>query len=465
MRVRQAFRWKDLSLAQAFGLAGGVVMILAGIAVGLFVADRIERAVVKNAANTTALYMQSFVAPYVQDLADRRDLPEDDLVRIEDLLKNTPLGQRVVSFKVWQTGGQVIGASNPDIVGKTFDVTDSLRQAWSGEVQASFDDLEEGGHAEDGAEAELGVPLLEIYAPVRSNVTGQVLCVVEFYEVAVQLEGDLQRALVTSWAVVALVVLLVGASLFAIVLRGSRTIQAQLAALKDLSDRNIALRRRVQDSATRFAALTDQAMRRIGADLHDGPAQQIGFVALRLDALRRQVGDNAAARAEIDGIDQAVREAITEIRTISRGLSLPDIERKPLEALVQGLVDAHAARVRTEVRLSIDIDRDPVPAVKTVVCRAVQEGLTNGWRHGEGRDQSVDLTVRGRQVRLVVADRGTGPMPDPAADPAPDAMGGLGLAGLRGRAEALGGSVRLQPRADGPGAELCLDIDLEEVPK
>ena len=468
MQRPRIFRWQDLSLAQAFALAGGLVMVLAGLVVGVFVADRIEQTVVRNAANTTALYMQSFVAPHVQDLAKRHDLPPDDLAAIETLLQNTPLGQRVVSFKVWQKGGLVIGASNAEIVGKTFPVADNLRRAWGGEVQASFNDLGRGGEAEDSAEAGLNVPLLEIYAPVRSNATGQVLCIVEFYEIATQLQVDLSRARLTSWAVVAGVVLLVGLILFAIVLRGSRTIEAQVAELTDLSERNIALRRRVQEGASRFAGLTDQALRRIGADLHDGPAQQIGFVALRLDALRRHIGNAPAAQAEVDAIDRAVREAITEIRTISRGLSLPDIDKKPLAVLVQGLVDAHAARTHDEVRLSVFLPAgpphtDPPPSVKTVVCRTVQEGLSNGWRHGQGAEQSVDLTQTGRHLVLKVRDRGPGPTA--GAEPAPDSMSGLGLAGLQGRAEALGGTVHLRARSDGPGAELVLELDLEEVPR
>jgi signal transduction histidine kinase len=451
-------RFPDPSLAQAFALAGGLVMVLAGMVVGFFVADRIEQTVVRNAANTTALYMQSFVAPLVQHLGPQQELPPDDLAAIENLLQGTPLGQRIVTFKVWAKGGLVIGASDPGLVGQTFEAAEDLRRAWGGEVQASFNHL---GEDENKAESSLNVPLLEIYVPVRSVASGQIICVVEFYEVASQLQADLTRTLLLSWGVVLAVALLVGLSLFAIVLRGSRTIQAQVAELTDLSQRNIALRRRVQDGASRFAGMTDQALRRIGADLHDGPAQQIGFVALRLDALRRQVGNIPAAQAEIDAIGQAVHEAITEIRTVSRGLSLPDIGRKPLTVLVRGLVDAHAARTHEEVRLTVRLDRDPPAAVKTVVCRTVQEGLTNGWRHGQGAAQSVDLGLTGS--RLVVAVRDRGPGPGQAAVTL-DGMTGLGLPGLQGRAEALGGTVTLRAREDGPGAELVLELDLDEVP-
>ena len=100
-------------------------------------------------------------------------------------------------------------------------------------------------------------------------------------------------------------------------------------------------------------------------------------------------------------------------------------------------------------------------SVKTVVCRTVQEGLSNGWRHGRGAEQSVDLVQNGSQLVLSVRDRGPGPGAPSAAT---DAMTGLGLPGLKGRAEALGGTVTLRARSDGPGAELVLELDLEEVP-
>jgi signal transduction histidine kinase len=459
MEDDRPFSLQDLTLAQAFALAGGLVIVLAGLLVGLFVSDRIEKSVVSNAGNTTALYMQSFVAPLVQDLDALHTLPPETLTALQKLLTETPLGQRVVSFKVWQTGGLVIGASNPAIVGQRFEVGEDLRVAWGGDVHASFDDINQD---ENKAEAALGVPLLEIYSPVRSRRTGQVLCVVEFYEIGTQLRSDLNRDLLESWLAVVAVVLVLGALLFLIVLRGSRTIDAQLAALTDLANRNVALRRRVQDGAVRFTGLTDQVMKRVGADLHDGPAQQIGFVALRLDALRAQVAGNARAEADIDSIDRAVREAIAEIRTISRGLSLPDIERKPLGELVQGLVDAHAARTGSDVRLTMRLASDPPTVVKTCVCRTVQEGLNNAWRHAAGVDQSVTLTLTGRDLRLVISDGGSAQGATPRDRATGDALTGLGLGGLQARAESLGGTVTFGPRADGPGSDLILDLTLDE---
>lgn len=296
--------WEGLSLARQFALAGGVVMVLATAAVGWFVSGRIEEVVVRNTANATALYMESFVAPLTQELALTENLSDASRARIGALLEETALGRRVVSFKIWREGGLLVDASNIELIGQTFPPTDNLKLAWVGEVRADFEDT---GDPEDAGEDAMGMPLLEIYSPIREVQTGRVIAVAEFYEVATQLKSDLARARLASWGTVALVMALIGACLFVIVLRGPRTIDTQLAAMTDLSSRNVALRLRVQGAAARFAAMNDQTLRRIGADLHDGPAQLLGFAALRLDALRDAAGAKAAPA--VDEVARAVKDS------------------------------------------------------------------------------------------------------------------------------------------------------------
>lgn len=450
------FDWDRLSLAAQFALAGGVVMLLATFVVGYWVSSRIEEIVVRNTANATALYMESSVAPLTQDLSRSERLTPESRAEIARLLSETALGRRVVSFKIWRPGGLLVDASNEEIVGQTFPVTENLRLAWQGEVRADFEDTND---IEDRAEAALGVPLLEIYSPIHETGTGRVIAVAEFYEIATQLETDLRRARAMSWLAVASVMAAIFALLFAIVLKGSRTIDRQILALQDLSARNVSLRLRVQGAAGRSSQMADLTMRRIGADLHDGPAQLLAFAALRLDALRRlQAGE--AAQGELAQVAGAVKDAIVEIRTIARGLSLPEIGRQPVEAILRELAEAHAGRTGCPVAVTVDWDGSaevPEP-VKICLYRVVQEGLTNGWRHGQGRGQEVRLSLRDWVLRLSVLDRGPGlgelpPEPDPDGDD-------MGLVGLSDRVESLGGRLDLRDRADGPGAELAVTIDL-----
>jgi signal transduction histidine kinase len=454
----QESAWRRMSLAQQYGLGSGLVMALAAAVVGVFVANRIEEAVVRNTANSTALYMESFFSPLTQELAQGDTISAGNLGALERLLQETALGQRVLAFKIWVKGARVVASSDPGVVGRVFAPTDDLRLAWRGEVMAGMDTE---GDSEDEAVAALGIPVLEIYSPIRAKGTGEVIAIAEFYENATQLEGDLARARLSSWATVALVMAAIWGSLFAIVLRGSRTIDSQFAALSDMAARNVSLRLRIQSAAARFTALNDQALRRIGADLHDGPAQLMGFAALRLDALRKALPE-AVDRAELDQIETAIGEAIRDIRSISRGASLPEIERKPMAQVLQSLVDAHSARTGTEVALELGPDGPgELPlAVKICVGRVVQEGLTNAWRHAGGAGQGVVLHREDNALRVTVRDGGAG-LTERRAE---DGGSGLGLAGLAGRVESLGGTLVLRNRQDGmPGTELVMTIDLGGV--
>lgn len=457
----------EWSLAAQFALAGGIVMLLAMLLVGQWVAMRIEEAVVRNWANATALYMESFLAPISQELAQGQGLSPLAQRALDEVFTATALGQRVVSYKIWDARGRIIGASDKAGIGRQFPVGPDLARALSGEISAGRTDP---AKAESAAEAALGADLLEIYSPVREVWSGRVVGVIEFYEHAEGLIDDIAEARRRSWVTVAAVCAGIGLLLWGIVARGSRMIETQRAqmrhqldALRRLSEHNTALRLRVQGAAARAAAAQDQALRQIGADLHDGPAQLLGYAALRLDGLP------TADAARLAEVERALRDAMREIRDISRGVALPDIAGRCPCDILSGLAEAH--RARSGAAVALDCTAEALPeldvAVKTCIYRFVQEGLTNGWRHGGGLGQAVALRVVAGRMVLEVSDAGPGFAGDPAthdrvADDSAGPGSGLGLAGLRDRVEALGAQFEM---AAGPAGGAMLRMILPLGPE
>lgn len=118
----------------------------------------------------------------------------------------------------------------------------------------------------------------------------------------------------------------------------------------------------------------------------------------------------AKAQDELDQVEHATRDAIGEVRFIARGLSLPDIEERPLADLLQPLALSHSEHTGTEVAFSSRVQEvaDLSTAVKTCVFRVAQEGLTNAWRHGGGIAQEVGPEIDGDRLTLTVHDRGGG---------------------------------------------------------
>ncbi|MEI4488837.1 histidine kinase [Frigidibacter sp. MR17.14] len=440
--------WSGTTLATRFALAGGFVLLTAALATGTFVTARIERSVVRNAAATTVLYLDSFLAPFGEDLARPGEQSAAARGALTEILTQSAVGLRVMSYKIWQADGLVLAASDPALVGRRFPVSDELAQAAAGQVAAGFDNV---GDEEDEGERRMGVPLLEIYSPIRADWSGDIVAVAELYIADPALHADLRAARRSAWIGIGSGGLLLGLLLYGIVRRGSATIEAQrrrldaqLADLGALSAHNAALRRRVQAAAGGATAATEQALHRISADLHDGPAQLLAFAALRLDSLA------PALDGEVGEVRDAIAQAMEEVRAISRGLVLPDIAGRPPAEVAALAIEAHCARTGETVAQDLDpAARGPLSAAQRIcLYRFVQEGLNNASRHAGGAGLRVRLAQRGETLRVSVRDAGPG---------APGQLvEGMGLTGLRHRIESLGGRFGLLPAA--PGIELWMEI-------
>ncbi|GGE62702.1 histidine kinase [Actibacterium pelagium] len=435
-------------------------MIVAMVLVGGWVSSRIEQAVVQNTANDTAIFMESFVSPISQDLSQSDVLPIQAQRALAEVFETVPLKGRIVSYKLWKRGGLVAHASDPDIIGKTFPVTEDLRSAWLGSVAATFEDLD---HIESESEAALGVPLLEIYTPIREAWSGEVIAVAEFYEAAEELSAEMTNARRNSWLVVSATFLGSGLMLFGIVAAGGRTIRRQKAMLLDqlletqaVSEQNLRLRNRVVEASSRSTAQSDRFLRQLGAELHDGPAQYLSLAALRLDSA---LGGTKAA-GEVDDIRQSLANALTEIRSISRGLAIPDLDRLSLRKLIDRAVQDGATAFASPPVLTFEGDEAPQIDYSAKLClfRFLQEALSNAARHAPGAGVTIWGRACEKAVCLKVRDEGPGFDPEEAMQIRPD--GGQGLLGLVDRAESLGGQVEIQSKP-GAGCELILTLPLQ----
>ena len=258
---------------------------------------------------------------------------------------------------------------------------------------------------------------------------------------------DLQR---NAWLVTEAVLLAMNASLREIGSRRNRqikkqhhTIIANRAELLRLLQLNSELENRVE-RASRLAALeSEQFLHRVGADLHDGPAQLIGFALLHLSSLAPCLGEPdkvGEAMEIIAGIHGALAEAMDEVRSLCAGLTMPRIALLPIADALRSVIQEHEQRTGTVVRSDIAILPPDTPHfVKASLCRLVQEGLNNAYRHAGGQGQSVKAWTTGDAIAVEVADDGPGIAPLVSMG----LQGGLGLVGLLNRIESLGGTMKI----------------------
>jgi len=446
-----------LTLSQRFAATGGIVMFLTMVTIGLWVTHTIRDNVIGNSAQATALYMDSFIAPLAQELAQSDTLSIGPSQAIEEMLTGGEMGRRIAAIKIWKVGGLVAYSDEAEIVGKRFEPSASLKAAFAGTVAAEFDDLSSD---ENSLERIKGVPLLEIYSPLRQAYSGEILGAMELYETATDLEAALTRTLLQTWALVAAVTLAVFAALFGIVHAASGLIDRQAAALRArisdterISEQNRALRLRVERASRRVAEVNEHTLRRISAELHDGPKQLLGLASLRLGAV-------AARSTEADDHDlrivsDALGEAMQAISGLSSNLATPQVAGLSVDDIIRQAARTHT--FRTETPVALDLDETPVDvpeAVRVCVHRFLQETLNNAFWHAGGAGQRIICRYdRGELVMTVANEPGE---PAKSADAMP---GGLGLLGLRDRVESLGGKFTFARMGDG-GAEAQMRIDL-----
>jgi len=304
----------SLSLSQRFRL-GSLLILLAGMAgIGAWVAQQVETGVVHRTGATTALYVDSFVAPQLQELASSDELLPEHMRSLGDFIQNTPIGKEFVAFKVWNTRGRLLFSTDNTRVGRTYPMHEGLLRARLGRV---FSEVSPLNQLENAPLAASHNQLLETYSPVWLSGTDKVIAVAEFYQLTDELDAEIRILQERSWLVVGIAMLGMYLLLAGFVGRASDTITKQkveldrkVRQLTALLSRNRELHDRVRRAAASVALLNENYLRRIGSELHDGPAQDLGLSLLKLDA----VASGLEARLT-DQVDQGVLRQVTEVQT------------------------------------------------------------------------------------------------------------------------------------------------------
>ncbi|WP_457787487.1 sensor histidine kinase [Pseudomonas sp. PL-6] len=439
-----------------FVLAAALILGVSMVFVGSLVSQQIKLAAAQSAGEGAAIYMEAYLDEYVQELASARSLKPESVQAIDNLMKDTSLNSHIVSVKIWlPDGSNVYSTSKRPVF--YYHPAGPIAEAMQGKVVTRLSPLE---HDEHAYERSFNRPLYETYVPLREFGSGRIIAIGEFYELEHEIGSIHQQV----WAIIAAATLAMLLLLFLIVRRGDRIIDRQQAILRQqmreqeaLHQQNAALQQRVNTASREFATINELTHRRLGADLHDGPAQLLTLILLRLDELAElcQTGENDA----LETIRSAAQESLREIRGISRGLALPEINELSLDELLKLVVQRHEQRSETKVQLELG----ELPAIlslpyKICVYRLVQEALNNAFHHAGGQGQSVRAECRQGVLEVQVADAGAG------IDQTRQAATGshrsrLGLAGMRYRVESLGGTFDLES-APGQGTRVKARFDL-----
>ena len=224
----------------------------------------------------------------------------------------------------------------------------------------------------------------------------------------------------------------------ALLMRYARRAEEMADALRVVNADLLATRSLLSETAR------DQERLRLSRELHDVAGHHLTALKLNLRLLERV--PEAAARPELATSAQLVDELLTDLRGLVRQLRMAD--GMDLEAALRRLAEP-LPRPRVELSIAPEA-RVPRAEQAEALLRAAQEGLTNAARHGGARRAWLRLEADAGRVLLRLEDDGRVRWP---------LTPGNGLAGMRERLEALGGSLRLD-RSSAGGLRLEAELPL-----
>ncbi|MEQ1697653.1 MAG: sensor histidine kinase [Hyphomicrobiaceae bacterium] len=236
-------------------------------------------------------------------------------------------------------------------------------------------------------------------------------------------------------------------------------LSGQLDQTKQLLALNETLRAALQASSETTAETNESLLQKIGAELHDGPAQLLAFTLLKLDRLGKsfQRSGDQANLADLQNLREVMAQALREVRELSTGLSLPELASTSIAEAIELAVQRHQEATSTLVSVHMtDMPGSASLAQKICVYRLIQEALSNAFKHAQGSHVKVTATGGRDQMSISVTDNGRG------FDPQNARRSGLGLPGMRARVHAIGGRFDIVSN-QGSGTAITASFNLKHA--
>lgn len=212
--------------------------------------------------------------------------------------------------------------------------------------------------------------------------------------------------------------------------------------------RDITERKRLEKE---ILEISDQERRRIGQDLHDGLCQHLAGIELMSQVLEQKLARRSKADSARAGeIARHVRDAISQTRSLARGLSPATLESEGLSSAL------HELAANTERMFGVECHveaYESVPvqatAVATHLYRIAQEAVSNAIKHGKAGQVTIHLSSAADRTLLRVTDNGQGFIQPPVSHR------GMGLRIMQYRAGMIGGNLSIENNPTGGAVVIC----------
>ena len=414
-----------------FVLAGLAALILF-LAVSLLVVRELgQRSALRDTRDFAELAGRGIVEPTLDDGLLENDAAARE--RLDRLVQERVLGDRVVRVKLWTRDGRIVYSDEPRLIGSVYPRgEDEIGALRSGETHAELSDLSKPENRFERGEGKL----YEVYTRVRTPNGTPLLF--ETYQRSSALASSGREIWLPFAAALAVSLLLLWLIQVPLAWRLAGRLQRAQAEREHLLTKAL-------------EASTDER-RRIAADLHDGPVQELAGLSYSLSAAAERSAPDV--RSQLLDAAARTRDAIRGLRAVLVEIHPPNLQNAGLEAALRDLLaPLHGHGVETS--LDVPPDLQTSPEVELLLFRAGGEAIRNVLRHAGARAVHVSVTDGDGVARIEVVDDGAGFAPEELQSRR--AEGHVGLSLLEEVATGRGGRMELRP-TEGGGTTFVFEV-------
>lgn len=203
----------------------------------------------------------------------------------------------------------------------------------------------------------------------------------------------------------------------------------------------------------RVLNLLEEERKRLAREIHDGPAQSLTNISMRLDIIRHLIESSQGniAIAEIERLQNYLRASLNDMRQLIFDLRPTFLENGLTEAIRR-----YAQRFAQSTGLEITVEalwgEPELPkSCEVAVFRICQEALNNTFKHAQATKVQILLESRTDVYQMVVQDNGRG------FELGSRSMVSFGLQGMHERMSLVGGSLKVES-APGEGTVITCEV-------
>jgi len=384
------------------------------------------------------------------NLADRNRKDSLQLLRIQDDLNSLGLAMRDMldndepyPLTAWQAQFQRVRSDLDDAFRREEELAvarrtpeqreylgKSLAQFWDA-VGRAFALAQAGKQAE--AREQIRVTLQARQAALSTAVARLLVENNEAEQQAAQRVGEIydrvQRQVYIFLTAILIAILLT--SLY--VMRSNRRLFAHLATLSEQRS----------ELAQKLINMQESTLREISRELHDEFGQILTAVGSMLERAKKHAPEDSPLRAELREVSEVAQSTLESVRSLSQALHPVMLDEAGLESTVEW----YLRTVEKQTGVDISYEKSGAPfavdgSAGVHVYRVLQEALNNVARHSGARQAWVRLRFEPEALQLEVEDHGKGLSNNGARQ-------GIGLVGMRERAELLDASLQFSQPLEG----------------